>query len=73
MNVIVNLVITPEEYQRWYQGSARDVVATTVDGRSVRFPAPILRPYVTREGIRGRFRIWFDDNYRFERIEKIDQ
>lgn len=73
MNVVfVNLVITPEEYQRWYKGSAQDVLAYTVDGRSVRFPATILRSFVTREGIRGRFKIVFDAQNRFQSIEKID-
>lgn len=70
--VIVNIYISPDEYQRWYQGSAKNVHATTVDGRSVQFPAPILRPFVTREGIRGRFRIQFDGKNRFQAIEKID-
>lgn len=70
--VIVNLYISPDEYQRWYQGSAQHVLAYTVDGRSVRFPAPILRQFVTREGIKGRFRIHFDADSRFKTIEKID-
>jgi len=72
VNVIVSLAIAPDEYRRWYEGSAKDVVATSIDGRRVRFPAPILRPYVTRDGIKGRFRIWFDDQFRFEKIEKVD-
>lgn len=73
MNAVeVNLYISPDEYQRWYQGSAKHVHATTVDGRSVQFPAPILRSFVTREGIRGRFRIHFDTQNRFQTIEKID-
>lgn len=70
--VVVSLYISPDEYQRWYQGSAQSVHAQTVDGRSVRFPAPILRQFVTRDGIRGRFRIYFDTDNRFQRIEKID-
>lgn len=70
--VFVNLSIAPDEYQRWYQGSVRDVLAYAVDGRSVRFPAPILRQFVTRDGIRGRFKITFDQHNRFQAIEKID-
>lgn len=70
--VIVKLYISPDEYQRWYQGSAQNVLAYTLDGRSVRFPAPILRQFVTREGIKGQFRIHFDAHNRFKNIEKID-
>lgn len=70
--IVVNLAISPDEYQRLYQGAVRDVLATSVDGRRVRFPAMILRPYVTHAGVHGRFRIVFDENHRFQRIEKID-
>lgn len=71
-SIIVDLQILAEEYQRLYQGSVRDVVARSCDGRRIRFPALILRPYVTHTGIQGRFRILFDDNNRFNTIEKID-
>lgn len=70
--IIVQLAISPEEYQRLYQGAVRDVLAHSLDGRRIRFPANILRPYVTHTGVRGRFRILFDGENRFEGIEKID-
>lgn len=69
--LVVNLVITPEEYQRMYAGIAKHVSARSVDGRRVQFPANILRPFVTRDGIRGRFVIRFSDDNRFEAIEKL--
>lgn len=69
--LVVNLVISPDEYQRMYAGIARDVSAIAVDGRRVQFPANILRPYVTRDGINGRFMIRFDDNNRFESIQRL--
>lgn len=71
-DLIVNLMISADEYQRLYQGVVRDVLAISVDGRRVRFPAMILRPYVTHVGVRGRFRILFDESHRFQGIEKID-
>lgn len=70
--IIVNLLISAEEYQRLYQGAVRDVLAISVDGRRIRFPAMILRPYITHAGIEGRFRILFDERHRFLGIEKID-
>lgn len=71
-SVVINLAIAPEEYQRWYQGAVQNVLAYTVDGRSVRFPAPILRRFITHDGIRGRFKITFDDQNRFQSIDRID-
>ena len=54
------------------QGAVRDVVAHSVDGRRIRFPAMILRPYVTHSGVQGCFQICFDEANRFKTIEKID-
>jgi hypothetical protein len=71
-SIIVHLHISAEEYQRLYEGIVKDVVAPSVDGRSIRFPANILRPFVTHAGIAGKFAIYFDDDHRYKRIEKID-
>jgi hypothetical protein len=55
-----------------YQGVVKDVVTRAVDGRTVRFPAHILRPFVTHDGVSGRFQIIFDDNHRFQTIKRLD-
>jgi len=63
--------IPAEEYQRLYAGAARDVSARTIDGRNIRFPANILRPFVTHSGIAGTFAIYFSDENRFVKIERV--
>ena len=70
-SLVVDLNILPEEYQRLYAGSAKEVFARARDGRSARFPARILQPFVQRDGIQGTFIIHFDDHNRFYRIEKL--
>lgn len=70
-SIIVPLKIQAEEFQRLYQGNVKDVSARTIDGLSVRFPANILRPYVTHAGIMGTFAIHFSDENKFHSIEKI--
>lgn len=72
-SVDLTLTIDAEEFVRLYSGSARDVVARADDGRTVRFPGAILRPHVTRDGIRGRFRIFFDGYGRFVSIDRLNQ
>mgnify|MGYP000623555414 CR=1 FL=1 len=69
--LVVNLVIDSEEFQRLYSGSVKDVSAIAVDGRRVQFPGNILRQFVTREGVRGRFMIRFDAENRFESIQRL--
>lgn len=68
----MQLHISPDEFQRLYEGTAKEVSARSIDGRRVRFPANVLRPFVTHIGISGLFRIQFSDDNRFQQIEKID-
>ena len=71
-SIIVPLKIYPEEFQRLYEGNVRDVSARSIEGLKVRFPANILRPYVTHAGVIGTFAIHFSDENKFHSIEKID-
>ena len=67
----MSLSISTEEFQRLYEGSAKTVFARSVDGRSIRFPAGILRPFVLHNGVRGTFQIQFDDDNRFQAIQRL--
>ena len=69
--VQLRMTITAEEYLKSYAGTAKSVHAVTLDGRRIQFPASILRPFVTREGIQGHFAIDYDENNRFSKIEKL--
>lgn len=71
MVVIVDLSISADEYQKLYEGSAKQVFTYARDGRSVRFPAHILRSFVSHQGVFGSFAIEFDQNNRFVRIDKL--
>lgn len=71
-SITVQLEISVHEFQRLYEGSAQDVNARCLEGRRVRFPAHILRPFVTHSGIKGTFSIHFGEDNRFKSIEKID-
>ncbi|WNO07636.1 DUF2835 domain-containing protein [Teredinibacter sp. KSP-S5-2] len=69
--VIVDIQISAEEYQKMYAGTAKNVLCVARDGRRIRFPAPILRPFVTRQGISGAFQIYFDQNNKFVGIDRL--
>jgi hypothetical protein len=70
-SVVISLAISAEEFQRMYEGSAKTVFARSMDGRSIRFPASILRPFVLHTGVRGRFQIDFDEENRFSSIKRL--
>ncbi len=69
--VHIVLHISTHEYQEYYSGVARNVAATASDGRSIKFPANILRPFISHDGIHGEFVIEFDDNNKFVAINKL--
>ncbi len=70
-SIIVNIAISAEEFQRLYEGNVKTVYAHSIDGRSIRFPAGILRPFVLHTGVRGTFEIEFDDENRFKAIKRL--
>ena len=68
----VSLNIPAHRYLAYYEGGADDGVATSVDGRKVRFPARVLRPFLTQRGIVGTFLILYDAHHKFVSIEKAE-
>ncbi|NWO06293.1 MAG: DUF2835 domain-containing protein [Alteromonadaceae bacterium] len=69
--ISVEISISAEGEIELYQGVATDVHTTARDGRSVRFPGRILSRFFLKDGIRGSFRILFDDAGKFVRIERL--
>ena len=69
--VTVSLSISAQDYLAHYQGSVREVVALSSDGRKIRFPSTILQSFVSHGGIHGRFVISFDANNKFQNIRRI--
>lgn len=70
-SVVVDIYISADEYLKWYGGQAKNVFTYSRDGRSVSFPASILRPYIGHDGIKGSFLITFDDDKHFKKIQKL--
>jgi len=68
--VTVRLKISPERFQAYYQGAVEYVVAQSIDGRTIQFPARVLRPFVSHQGIQGTFEITFDASLKFQSIRR---
>ncbi len=67
----VNLTLSNEKLERMYAGSAKTVLAQCSDGRSIRFPVGILRPFVSHQGVAGEFQIVFTDEHKFVAINRV--
>ncbi len=69
--VIVDISISADEFVKQYQYAGAVVSAYSRDGRSVLFPANILQPFITHSGVKGSFRIQFDNSGKFSGIEAL--
>ncbi len=61
----LQLSIPAHHYLAYYRGDVDTVVARASDGRIVRFPAGVLRPLLTHDGIDGEFLLRIDENDKF--------
>jgi hypothetical protein len=69
--ICFSISIDYEHFLAVYQGAARAVQVQADDGRSIRFPASALQPYLEHGGIHGRFEISFDQDHRLQSLHKI--
>lgn len=60
--VTFTLSIDANQVQKYYRGEALSVLATTQNGVKVRFPANLILPHVTHDGIRGHFELNYQQN-----------
>ncbi len=65
-----DLDISRETLLLYYRGEVRNVVTPSLDGRTVSFPVHLLRDFVNHSGVRGRFRLYYDQSGRFTGIER---
>ncbi len=55
LSVEFSLSISSDEYLNYYRGQVKWVVAISNKGLKVKFPANLLKPYISRNGIKARF------------------
>ncbi|GJQ60031.1 MAG: DUF2835 family protein [Candidatus Scalindua sp. AMX11] len=68
-----SLHITPEDYVTYYEGVTTSVLVRTYCGKKVKFPASVLRQYVTQNGIRGIFEMEVDQNSKLVSVHKVNE
>ncbi len=68
--VVINISITSEEFLKQYRLPKCMVNTVARDGRSIQFPANILKPFLLHNGISGSFCIYFDQEGKFQSITR---
>lgn len=67
----VEVSVTPPQIAAYYRGQVRAVIARASNGQTVQFPLSVLHKFISADGIHGRFRLIFDAQNKFERLEPL--
>ena len=65
-----SLHLSAQDMQSYYSGACKTVYVKGNNGRSIQFPAEILRPFVAHDGVHGWFQIEVDDNNKLIDIKR---
>ncbi|WP_029911511.1 DUF2835 family protein [Pelobacter seleniigenes] len=65
------LRLSQSQYLRYYQGQTSSIQVTTECGKKLRFPASRLRPFLTKNGIEGRFVLTIGQDNRFVNMQQL--
>ncbi len=68
--VIIDIKIESDQYLKQYQQPNCMVNTRSRDGRTIQFPANILKPFLLHDGIKGSFCIYFDQRGKFQSISR---
>ena len=63
--------ISSSQYLEYYRGAVRYVHVQCADGTTVQFPAALLKPYVTLDGIHGDFVLLCDDRFKGAELRRL--
>ena len=65
---IVELAISTQELLKYYRGAASQISAVATDGQTILFPVTAIQPFVTHEGVFGRFQLQVNSQGRLLKI-----
>ena len=65
-----SLQLSTEHYLAYYSGHAQKVSVLADDGRRIEFSARHLRPFLSHNGIKGRFEIEFNAQHHFVALRR---
>ncbi|WP_445619821.1 DUF2835 family protein [Kushneria sp. Sum13] len=70
-SIDIALNLSAEQCRAHYAGAADSIRTYTLDGRSVMLPSRVLHYIIGRDGVKGTYRVTFDDNGRFISIRAL--
>ena len=71
-DLIIDLDLSAEKMLAYYRGEVRSVRVRATNGQTVQFPVSVLQKHIAADGIHGRYRMEFDNQNKFVRLERIE-
>ena len=65
------LHLSAEEYLQYYEGVAKAIQVVSKCGKTIQFPADIMREFVLISGVHGDFIVRLDNNNKFSSIKRL--
>lgn len=69
--IVLNVALSALKYEAMYTGLAKNLVASSVDGRKVQLPLSAFQRFVTHQGIHGFFEVEFDDSNKLISVRRV--
>jgi len=69
--IVLSVALPAFKYEAMYAGSAKNLVANSLDGRKVQLPLFAFQRFVTHQGINGVFEVEFDDSNKLIGVTQI--
>lgn len=69
--IVLSVALPAFKYEALYSGTAKNLVANSLDGRKVQLPLSAFKRFLTHEGINGVFEVEFDDSNKLIAVYKI--
>lgn len=65
------MALSERKCKGYYAGEIKYVVVTDDNGKTIQLPMSRFRPFMTRYGLRGRFRLLVDNDNKFIDLQQI--
>ncbi|REG86482.1 DUF2835 family protein [Marinomonas pollencensis] len=69
--IVVEVILSATQYEAAYSGVAKNVVASSLDGRKVQLPLSAFQPFVSYRGVNGIFEVEFDSRNKLVGVTQI--
>jgi len=68
---IFNVYLNERETLSFYSARNNRVKVTAENGQTLSLPWEVFKPYVTKNGINGRFAVYFDVHGKFKELRRL--